>query len=178
MAVKNFLKSKVTITWFLAIAFTIFLFASLSHARAWTNWFRMRGILSDSIWISAVLVVGLISYDIFKNGWQFTIRRFLAIAIILSCYLIGMIYFVVQPEERLHFVLIGIVTYLYYRAYKVTWPKSNRAGVVAFISGATIGICEEWLQLYVPGRYFDWRDISMNVSAAFLAWAGIKFAIE
>ena len=64
--------------------------------------------------------------------------------------------------ERFHiaqYAGLGGLAVLYARAG--TRPIGTLCLLVAVIAG--IGFCDELVQLYLPGRYFDWADVGLNV---------------
>lgn len=91
--------------------------------------------------------------------------RYGAIAAALS---IGVAYALVtrtgRPEvdvvERFHFVEYGLVTFLFYRA----WRHRDDASmfVLPLLAGLIVGTCEEWFQWFVPVRVGEMKDIFLN----------------
>jgi hypothetical protein len=69
----------------------------------------------------------------------------------------------VDAVERFHFVEYGVVTLLFYRA----WRRFGDASVVVLpvLAGLLVGTLEEWLQWFIPGRVGDMRDVFLNGAA-------------
>jgi VanZ family protein len=65
--------------------------------------------------------------------------------------------------EHVHFIEYGIVTWLFYRA----WRPLGDLGVLMlpFLAGLTVGTCEEWFQWFLPARVGELRDIFLNAAA-------------
>jgi hypothetical protein len=65
--------------------------------------------------------------------------------------------------ERFHFVEFGLVTLLFYRAYRPVNDLSMF--VVPVLAGLIVGTLEEWLQWFIPVRVGEIRDIFLNLAA-------------
>ena len=111
----------------------------------------------------------------------------IAIAIgVAACYLLVFVRMTVQTE-RSHLIEYGVVALLVYEAFKER-AKNNRLSfspaLLAIITTSGLGIFDECLQWFVPGRFFDLDDILFNEIAALgavgtsslLAWARKRFA--
>jgi VanZ family protein len=69
----------------------------------------------------------------------------------------------VDVVEAFHFVEYGIVAYLFYRAWR---SRPDRSGVVlAACAALAVGIADEWVQWFVPGRVGELHDVWLNVAA-------------
>ncbi len=72
-----------------------------------------------------------------------------------------------RPEsdvvEHFHFVQFGIVTLLFYRA----WRPVNDVSmfVLPVLAGLIVGTLEEWFQWFIPVRVGEMRDIFLNLAA-------------
>jgi hypothetical protein len=95
-----------------------------------------------------------------RRGWRYT-----AIAFALASA--GTYAFVtrtgdpqVDAVERFHFVEYGLVTFLFYRAWRPT--KDLSALVLPVLAGLLIGAIEEWFQWFIPARVGDVRDVFLN----------------
>ena len=66
----------------------------------------------------------------------------------------------VDAVERFHFVEYGLVTLLFYRA----WRPAGDASVLVLpiLAGLLVGVFEEWFQWFIPARIGDVRDILLN----------------
>jgi VanZ family protein len=65
--------------------------------------------------------------------------------------------------ERVHFVEYGLMTALFYRA----WRERGDLSVVLLplVAGLIVGTADEWWQWFVPERIGEWRDIFINFGA-------------
>ena len=69
----------------------------------------------------------------------------------------------VDAVERFHFVEYGLITFLFYRAWRPLGDGS--LFVLPVFAGLVVGTLEEWLQWFIPGRVGDMRDIFLNGAA-------------
>jgi VanZ family protein len=69
----------------------------------------------------------------------------------------------VDAVERFHFVEYGLVAFLFYRAWQPAGDLSVL--VLPVLAGLLTGICEEWLQWFVPSRVGELRDVVLNLWA-------------
>ena len=69
----------------------------------------------------------------------------------------------VDLVEAFHFVEYGLVAYLFYRR----WHGRPDVSGVAFAAcaGLTLGIADEWVQWFVPGRVGEMHDVLLNAVA-------------
>lgn len=66
----------------------------------------------------------------------------------------------VDAVERFHFVEYGLVTLLFYRAWR---PASDLSTfVLPLLAGLLVGTIEEWFQWFIPARVGDVRDVFLN----------------
>jgi hypothetical protein len=66
----------------------------------------------------------------------------------------------VDAVERFHFVEYGLVTLLFYRAWRPAGDLSVL--VLPILAGLLVGTFEEWFQWFIPARVGDVRDILLN----------------
>jgi hypothetical protein len=69
----------------------------------------------------------------------------------------------VDAVERFHFVEYGLVTLLFYRAWRPAADVS--ALVLPVLAGVLVGSLEEWFQWFIPARIGDVRDVFLNCVA-------------
>lgn len=73
---------------------------------------------------------------------------------------------IVEPVERLHFVKYGLLSILLFLSFDIDthrWRMPRAA-----ICSAAVGILDESVQNFVPGRVFDTRDMLLNAVGALL----------
>ncbi len=84
-------------------------------------------------------------------------------------YLAALRYLTVRPIERIHLPEYGVLAALAWwalrgRGIAVGWAHLGALAVVF-----AVGLGDEIVQLAVPRRFFDWRDVALNVVAGALA---------
>jgi hypothetical protein len=102
---------------------------------------------------------------------------------IVTLIVAGLVYAAVfavirQPEERLHFLEYGALAGFIEAALRERWraatagPRvaASAAGLAA-VTTALLGWLDEGIQLLVPMRVYDWRDVGFNAAAGVLPLA-------
>ena len=69
----------------------------------------------------------------------------------------------VDLVEAFHFVEYGVVTWLFYRVWRRRPDVS--AIVLTVCAGLAVGIADEWVQWFVPGRVGEIHDVFLNAVA-------------
>ena len=78
----------------------------------------------------------------------------------------------VDAVERFHFIEYGVVTVLFYRAWRPTADGALLAMPV--LAGLIVGTLEEWLQWFIPVRVGEARDVLLNL---FAIASGLLFSL-
>ena len=78
----------------------------------------------------------------------------------------------VDAVERVHFIEYGVITMLFYRAWRPAEDGSSL--VMPVLAGLVVGICEEWLQWFIPARVGEARDVVLNL---FAIGCGLLFSL-
>ncbi len=82
-----------------------------------------------------------------------------------------------NPEESLHFIEYGALGFLAFRA----WTHRMRDPAVYFAAAlvaSLAGTLDEIIQWLIPGRFFDFRDVRLNLLAGALVLIGIAQGIR
>jgi hypothetical protein len=82
-----------------------------------------------------------------------------------------------NPEEAIHYVQYGVLSLLLFRAFSHR-VRDYSIYLAAAIVGTLVGMMDETLQWLVPGRYFDLRDIVLNMKAVVLVQIGIAAGVR
>ena len=78
----------------------------------------------------------------------------------------------VDAVEHFHFVSYGLITLLFYRAWR---PLDDAAVLVLpVLSALVVGAVDEWFQWFIPNRIGELRDIFLNAAAIA---AGLLFSL-
>jgi hypothetical protein len=130
--------------------------------------------------LMAILVFGAIGLAMvyalvrIKGQWQL---RYAALAVALA---IGIGYGLVSRTgnadvdavERFHFVEYGLITALFYRAFRPA--ADGTLLIVPILAGLIVGTLEEWLQWFIPVRVGEVRDVLLN---GFAIGCGLLFSL-
>ena len=69
----------------------------------------------------------------------------------------------IDVVERFHFVEFGVITLLFYRAWR---PRNDWSTfILPFLAGVLVGTLEEWFQWFIPVRVGEVRDVFLNSAA-------------
>jgi VanZ family protein len=107
-------------------------------------------------------------------------RRRLQFAILLAALALGAVFARLlstgAPEvdvvERFHFVEYGLLTALFYRAWRDRADGS--VFLLPFLAGFLVGTLDEWFQWFVPARVGEMRDVWLDAVASA---CGLLFAV-
>jgi VanZ family protein len=78
----------------------------------------------------------------------------------------------VDAVEHFHFVSYGLITLLFYRAWR---PLDDAAVLVLpVLSALIVGAVDEWFQWFIPNRIGELRDVFLNAAAIA---AGLLFSL-
>ena len=76
------------------------------------------------------------------------------------------------PVEAMHFIQYGVLGLLFFRAWRLSAPDML-VYPVAWLSTGLVAWLDEFLQWLMPGRYWDYRDVRLNLLAGGLALLAI-----
>ncbi len=82
-----------------------------------------------------------------------------------------------NPEEALHFIQYGVLSLLVYRALLHRLRDVSIYFAAALVAGV-VGTLDEIIQWLTPGRFFDFRDIWLNLGSAVLVQIGVSRGIR
>ena len=153
--------------WKWVFVYTAFLFLNANYARRLVDWlteYNLLALLSISLMIIAFACVVFLFRRIYRNEG----RPSFSVMLRLAAFLAGYAYFVVTSAvvmvERVHFVQYGILGVLCHRAVNPHYGACRRISytlAVVFL----VGFIDEVIQGLLPSRYYDIRDIRLNVIA-------------
>lgn len=170
--------SKFFNLWAPPISLTLWLWLTVGYVRVISDALRTRGLLARSLWaLTFVFATGVVYQWLRQSRGRFSWGGLVALLVCFGLYGWSMVTLVVDPVERIHFLQIGLVTFLYHRAFRNLWPESRWVSGLAFLAGALVGTIEEFLQKLCPNRVFDWRDVRMNIYSTILAVIMIRFVL-
>ena len=102
---------------------------------------------------------------------------YIAIALITPAYVYLLFALSRFPAERLHLLEYGLMAYLILRALQLDLTD-RQAYPWSLVLTTVIGLGDEIVQWVLPGRYFEVKDVVLNMVSGGLALLVIRFAID
>ena len=161
--------------WLPVLAWTLFIYATIPLARAVQEWVMERGMRAAFSWaVYASVATGvLVAIRHFRRrAVPLTRRQWVVLGALAAIFAWGTWYLRGSPEEAMHLPQYGVLSLLLYRAYSHRFGD-RAAFACAALLGAFLGIFDEVIQWVVPRRYFQFRDISINVLSVLLVQAAL-----
>lgn len=155
--------------WMLLLAVVVAIYSTLTTANQFAGLLRDRGLL-DPAFALGMLLVGL---AVVVYAWQPRAKALsLAISLgIVAAYFMAFVR-MVNTAERTHLIEYGIVAILAFEALKERRLNGRQVpmpALGAILLTFTFGVLDECIQLILPSRVFDLRDILFNGVAAIMA---------
>jgi hypothetical protein len=137
---------------------------------------QLRTLLRDSLGerfplLMAVVVIAAAAVGLFVAVRGIRERRGIRYAAIALALLAGIGYAAafrtgnaeVDAVERFHFVAYGVITLLFYKAWRPS--GDGRTLMMPVLAGFIVAVGEEWLQWFIPARIGEVRDVLLNLVA-------------
>ncbi len=116
-------------------------------------------------------VAGAIALAMFVAVLSIRHKRGARYGAIVAAFILGLVYGAafrtgipeVDVVERVHFVEYGLLTFLFYRA----WRSIGDPAIIILpvLAGVLVGSVEEWFQWFIPNRVGEARDVLLNLAA-------------
>jgi len=157
--------------WLWAIAVVAAIYSTLGLARTLTGTLRERGLLEATFVFCFLLVLATIVTQGLKvrpRGAEIGVA--LGVAAAYAMVFVRM----ALPEERTHLIEYGVVAVLIHEALTERASQGRRVPVpalLAILAATVVGVLDECIQAFLPGRVFDRRDILFNFLAGLMAVA-------
>jgi len=167
-------------SWFPVVLCSVIIFATIPVARSFQEMvYNTIGREFFTYFVVITVLSGSVILIYFLTC-RLKIRRrsqYLWIFICTGLYLYNTIQLDEHPEEAVHFLEYGILSYFIFRALSRK-IRDTTVYVSALFFVSFIGTMDEFLQWMMPQRFWDLRDIGLNVFAGgvFLLgiWKGIS----
>ena len=162
-------------SWFPVVLCSVIIFATIPVARSFQEMvYNTIGREFFTYFVVITVISGSVILIYFLTC-RLKIRRrsqYLWIFICTGLYLYNTIQLDEHPEEAVHFLEYGILSYFIFRALgrKV---RDTTVYVSALFFVSFIGTMDEFLQWMMPQRFWDLRDIGLNVFAGGIFLLGI-----
>lgn len=155
--------------WLWALAVIAAIFASLGIAPGFAGVLRENGLLAAAFVLGMVLV----GATIVTHGLQERPGKVeLAIILGLSAVFYMLFLRIGTLEERSHLIEFGVLAVLIFEALTERARNGRHVplpALIAILATATLGVIDEGIQVFLPGRVFDPIDILFNGLAGFFA---------
>jgi len=158
-------------TWKWVILYTLFLFLSLDYMRRFLDWLEsknMQGILGISVLVAYVGVCAFGAHRIMTVRSGSILKRIVLLTGCALLFLVCLVQLTQLTVERIHFFEYGLLGVLCYSALR-KHCKGARCYGYAFIAVWAIGFADEVIQGLLPIRYYDNRDLMLNLVGGSLA---------
>jgi hypothetical protein len=170
----------VWLAWSGVALWLVFIYGSIPLARAVQETIRDAGVKMLFMWVTfgSFALAAMAVIRAFRRGTiVLTWPRAVLLSIIFALFT-GLAWALrANPEEAFHFVQYGVLSLLLYRALRFHLADPT-IFLAAIALGAVAGILDELIQWVTPRRYFDFRDIGINVLSGLLVQTGLGFAIR
>lgn len=161
--------------WLPVVAWTLFIYATIPLARALQQWVVENWTREAFLWA----VYGSVAIGVLAAILQFRRRalpvarhQWIVLGLLAAIFAWGTWYLRANSEEAMHLPQYGVLSLLLYRAYSRRYGDRG-AYLCAALLGAFLGAFDEVIQWAVPRRYFEFRDIIINVLSVLLIQAGL-----
>jgi VanZ family protein len=166
---RGFASRRERLLWFWTLAVLVAIYSTLLPARRLADALRERGLLSLSSG-AALLLVGVVLTLRWARHRPAPLERGAALGV-AAVYFTTLIR-LPAPEARTHLFEYGLVSLLIYHALR---ERKRHGRIVplpaaqAIIATALLGWVDEGIQLLLPTRVYDLRDVGFNALAGLMA---------
>ncbi|MGQ9579051.1 MAG: VanZ family protein [Candidatus Aminicenantales bacterium] len=173
-------KKRVFVAWSLVILCAASILAIVPLARS------IQRLVTGSLGRSAFGYFVLVGISCFLAGmvwllfFRLKIRQFsnyLVLALVGAAYVYFTLKLWKHPEEAVHFLEYGLLSFLLYRALRNHYSDITIYFSSLFI-GTFVGIIDEILQWITPNRSWDLRDVGLNALAVLLFQIALALGIR
>ncbi len=164
------LKKAEIVDWLLLALLVAVVYATLGAARrifdaisrAGLEDALARGIVLALAALAVAALVWLVAAARVRRG-----RDYLALAALGGAYALVLLTLSEMPVERIHLLEYGAVGVLAHRALRHRFAGAERA-ILAVLIAFNVGLGDEMIQGWLPRRFYDTKDITVNGLAGLL----------
>ena len=162
-------KENESLSWLWVGLWTMLILATIPLARAIASRLEDSAGTAVFLWLTAGTIVAALLVAL-----RALARRQLALGAYIGLTVFGGALLGVawhlrgNPVEAFHLVQYGILSVLIYRALLHRCSDNSIYLLSAVLTGS-VGILDEWIQWLIPERYWGFRDVVINFTAAVLA---------
>ena len=155
--------------WMLAGIWTGLIYSTLYIVRPVCEFLKRYTWFSFSVNAGIVALIIFLAVVFVKKKYICKPSTYFLLFLVVAGYFWGMTLLSI-PEERLHFIEYGVLSFLIYRALVLDF-KNGQAYVAAFVITSFIGLGDEGIQYLLPNRYYQFKDVCLNSASAALGLA-------
>lgn len=161
--------------WGFALAVVVAIYSTLGLAATLAEEVRSRARIDVVFVVGFLLVLATIASEGLRRR-----PRGIEIVVVLGIAAVCLMIFVrmaIPVAERTHLIEYGVLSIFIYEALAERARSGGRVyvpAVLAILLTTTLGIIDEYIQLLLPHRIFDPRDILFNFLAGFMAITASK----
>ena len=167
-------------SWIIVAAWSLIIFLTIPFARAIQSLFD--SVFGSGVYLTASAIIGaffalIVIVYLLRKPKRRILWRTAWLAGILGVSAWIMRNQLQTPAEALHFFQYGILSYLLFQA----WSHHVRDWIIyplAAVSVVLVATLDETIQWMIPGRYWDYRDIRLNMLAGVIVQAFIARVIK
>ena len=168
------------VSWLDVFLWTLVIYVTIPFARAIQRLIEEaygRDIFRSITFVIGFLAVALmVLYVIRVYGWRFWPRKMILFGIAAFFYYYAR-YQIATPEETLHFIEYGVLGLLLYRAFAHRIQDIMIYPAVVCMGGI-IGLVDEVIQWITPKRFWDFKDVWINILGVLLVQLAIALGIR
>jgi len=174
------LRIKLWISWLWVFLCALAIFLAVPMARAIQNFVSARwgrSLFGYTVLVITISVFLILLYILYFRLNIRSVSNYIWLSIVSCLYVYFTLKLWPNPEEAVHFLEYGLLGFFLFRALSFT-IKDKTIYLAAVLIGSLVGIFDEILQWIVPLRYWDLRDVWLNVFSVALfqvaLWKGIQ----
>lgn len=154
--------------WIWTLVVVVGIYSTLGLASTLAGVLNNQG-LAAIAFLTCMLLVGL---TILTQGLK-TRPRGVEIGVALGIAVVYLMVFLrVTIPERSHLIEYGVVAVFVYESLTERKSQGRRVplpALLAILATSLVGTIDEFIQLFLPSRHFDWTDILFNFLASLMA---------
>ncbi len=170
---------KKSLAWLAVVCYLAFVFATIPLLPL--VWGVLNEYTEGAVRYLGIVAVAAAVLGATVGSWRSLSRHPWSSGVVLSLVVLAYAYllnrFAVYPAERLHLVEYGFVSFFLFRALALHM-NHGRAYVVSFLVTAIIGFGDETIQWVLPDRYFELKDVKLNIVSGGLGLLLVRFVLR
>jgi hypothetical protein len=166
--------------WFFVAGWILFIYGSIPLARALQEWLSGVNLRDVFLWVTyASFIAAALAVAVAIARRRIVVRRtgLIVLAVVLGIFSWQTWTLRRAPEEAFHFVQYGGLALLLFYALQFR-HRDFSIYLIAIAMGSVAGAMDELIQWVTPRRFFDFRDIRLNITAGVLTQIGLAWGVR